>query len=235
MREPTSCEYCIRKNKKAKFIRANDFAIYLKEYYNPIINSDRTNKIFDEYLTDEYYLNVYNVYQIFSNQIQNIMNDSLYLYNNKTIRFYFRDDYEGSTHIEQYKQIKNFDVSFFPRRYIETCDIQLISFWPQVFLSIIDSSDIVFTDRLHVTLSGFHLGKKIFAYDNNYGKISGVYEQSLKCFNQIHVLHDQNIPINLSTIKLIPGFHVSKHLESFLNLSFSEFKSKYNKFLSINH
>lgn len=48
------------------------------------------------------------------------------------------------------------------------------------FLSVIDHYDGVRTNRLHVAIGGAILGKKVYLYDNNYGKNKAIWEHSLK-------------------------------------------------------
>lgn len=48
------------------------------------------------------------------------------------------------------------------------------------FLHIINSHETIITDRLHVGVAAAILGKKTLVADNNYGKISSIYDFSLK-------------------------------------------------------
>ena len=48
--------------------------------------------------------------------------------------------------------------------------------------------DVVVTDRLHVAIMAMHVGKEVYMLDNDYGKLSGVYEVSLKEMPQVHLL-----------------------------------------------
>ena len=51
-------------------------------------------------------------------------------------------------------------------------------------------ADIIVTDRLHVGISSRLLGKEVFLFDNSYGKVSGVYEYSLKRCSRVHFVND---------------------------------------------
>lgn len=46
-------------------------------------------------------------------------------------------------------------------------------------LSILGGLDIVISDRLHICLASLFAGCQVYFLDNNYGKLSGVYRQSL--------------------------------------------------------
>lgn len=48
------------------------------------------------------------------------------------------------------------------------------------FLELLDLYDTIYTDRLHITIGGYLLNKKVIIFDNKYGKCSGVYEESLR-------------------------------------------------------
>lgn len=49
-------------------------------------------------------------------------------------------------------------------------------------------ADVVVTDRLHVAIMAMHVGKEVYMLDNDYGKLSGVYEVSLKDRTNVHLL-----------------------------------------------
>ncbi len=48
--------------------------------------------------------------------------------------------------------------------------------------------DVVVTDRLHVAIMAMHMGKDVYMLDNDYGKLSGVYEVSLKNRTNVHLI-----------------------------------------------
>lgn len=56
----------------------------------------------------------------------------------------------------------------------------------QVMLNLVDKADIVVTDRLHVGIAGLLLNKDVYLLDNSYGKLSSVYNHSLKKFKNVH-------------------------------------------------
>ena len=53
--------------------------------------------------------------------------------------------------------------------------------------------DCIVTDRLHIGIMGFLLGKEVYLLDNDYGKLSGVYQQSLKDAPHIHLLKEDTL------------------------------------------
>ena len=48
--------------------------------------------------------------------------------------------------------------------------------------------DVVVTDRLHVAIMAMLVGREVYMLDNDYGKLSGVYEVSLKDRANVHLL-----------------------------------------------
>ena len=58
-------------------------------------------------------------------------------------------------------------------------------------MKALDQPDAILTDRLHLGISGALLGKEVFLMDNVYGKISGIYELSLReRFPRVHLLNE---------------------------------------------
>lgn len=58
--------------------------------------------------------------------------------------------------------------------------------------------DVVVTDRLHVAIMSMHTGRVVYMLDNDYGKLSGVYENSLNHRQNLHLLRcDEPWPAEL--------------------------------------
>ncbi|WP_147550312.1 MULTISPECIES: hypothetical protein [unclassified Akkermansia] len=85
----------------------------------------------------------------------------------------------------------NTDISLYFMRVID--DIPHAFAYTRWLLKALDQADVILTDRLHVGISGALLGKEVFLMDNVYGKISGIYELSLReRFPRLHVLNELN-------------------------------------------
>ena len=86
----------------------------------------------------------------------------------------------------------DFDISsaFFSRRMTksESC------YAAALILSSVDQYDCVVTDRLHVGIAASLMGKQVFLLDNNYGKLSGVYRQSLSHMANVNLC--DKLPVN---------------------------------------
>lgn len=77
--------------------------------------------------------------------------------------------------------ISSFFISSFP-----TSDEAI--FCTKLMLFAITPYNIVITDRLHIAISSVLLGKNTQIIDNNYGKLSGVYEQTLVNFKNARLI-----------------------------------------------
>ncbi|MDD3155582.1 MAG: polysaccharide pyruvyl transferase family protein [Victivallaceae bacterium] len=69
-----------------------------------------------------------------------------------------------------------------------------VQFLARIFFSVIDRFDTVVTDRLHVGIAAYILGKKVFWFDNSFGKVRGVYDFSLQGAKNIIFKEDNAIP-----------------------------------------
>lgn len=58
----------------------------------------------------------------------------------------------------------------------------------RLMADVLRSPDVVVTDRLHVAIMAMHAGREVYMMDNDYGKLSGVYEVSLKEVHNVHLL-----------------------------------------------
>lgn len=62
------------------------------------------------------------------------------------------------------------------------------AFLIQGLFSVLEGLDIVISDRLHICVAGLFAGCRVYFLDNNYGKLSGVYRQSLRDHPRAHLL-----------------------------------------------
>lgn len=60
--------------------------------------------------------------------------------------------------------------------------------------------DVVFSDRLHLCISAFFAGCRVCLLDNNYGKLSGVYHQSLSSHPRLFLLNPSAFGLALQDI-----------------------------------
>ena len=243
IRDPYSYEYCIFNNNKAKILRTNDIAFSFNlsqipfdvlDHY-PALNLDCNDFIVYtgegcKYLSEDYYQLSYKNYIKFSNHYLSIYNKTSYMINNKTIRFYFRKDGEKKIKQDISKGLESLDASISNYSPWEHKDKQYTYFWARMFLLMINNSDIVVTDRLHIAISANLLNKEVYIYDNNYRKVSGVYEQTMACYSNIHYMYDKILPFK-SNLTNYPHAINNKLIYQFLNLSYEKFKGEMQRFL----
>ncbi|MDR0666890.1 MAG: glycosyltransferase [Campylobacteraceae bacterium] len=67
-----------------------------------------------------------------------------------------------------------------------TAPKEYMDFNTKLMLYIVDSVDAVITDRLHVGIAAALMSKEVYLLDNSYGKLSGVYEQTMKDNPKVH-------------------------------------------------
>lgn len=83
----------------------------------------------------------------------------------------------------------NTDLSVYSVRVID--EVEHAFAYTRWLLKALDQPDAILTDRLHLGISGALLGKEVFLMDNVYGKISGIYELSLReRFPRVHLLNE---------------------------------------------
>lgn len=58
------------------------------------------------------------------------------------------------------------------------------------FSHAIKQAEVIVSDRLHVCIMAYLSGREVYMLDNNYRKLSGVYEQSLAKEARVHLLPD---------------------------------------------
>lgn len=226
-REKKSYDYCISKNKKAKFYLADDmaFGIDLNRHYTGYTDSKKLLKNTNE-ISDDTKLYLYkDIYPAYKRVFKKTLNDfqlKVNIKNDKKIGYFLRTDEE-----------KRYDNSLFPSIDISlfacsSCiDSGIVSILSKLFIKAIDTVDIVVTDRLHVGLIATLLGKQTLLLDNSYGKVSGIYNHSMTNFTNVKLLNDINDvkkELNILKYKDLPK---SKDLNSSDMLSFEEFLQEY--------
>ena len=237
-REARSFEYCIRRNNRARFVHANDMAFYINiskvNFTRP--TTEAMQELTNE--TETYLGYQYQRYTTAMSRVWSSTRDAAYTYKGKTVAFYFRNDNEKQTYSEFTDFFHGFDLPLIV--WADNERIGNIGIWCRIFLAIIDSTDIIVTDRLHVGIGAFLMGKTAYIYDNNYGKVSGVFNTTLGCFDNVHLVSsidgdDRDFDtFPLSPLYLKRGRTLSKLLPPFMNMSYPEFRAEYMRYSDIN-
>ena len=105
---------------------------------------------------------------------------------------------ESNTNWSSYNINGNVDISHILGTYC--LDKNYTNLLAKTFLAMIDSVDIVVTDRLHVGICGYLLGKEVILIDNSYGKLSSVYNYTCKDFSNMHLCQAENLENLLNSI-----------------------------------
>lgn len=92
----------------------------------------------------------------------------------------FRIDEESAKHYKTDLDLSNALEWFSP--YEPNANI---SFAVSTMFDILNKFQTVKTDRLHVGIAAALLGKNVVLYDNSYGKLSGVYNQTMKSLTNV--------------------------------------------------
>lgn len=179
-REQKSLAYCCSLNSRAAFRLAHDMGLCLQVADLPGLDSiapvgndaDEESRLQYELLTGGAVAHAR--YRMTRATIQNAA---------RRFSFVLRSDKEKSIRAESEWA---YDVSIL---YSASCretaySAQLV----YLMADILRSTDVVVTDRLHVAIMAMHVGKEVYMLDNDYGKLSGVYELSLKGRANVHLL-----------------------------------------------
>jgi exopolysaccharide biosynthesis predicted pyruvyltransferase EpsI len=113
--------------------------------------------------------------------------------NEYAVAYFLRTDSESNTDWEKIGVQSTLDLSLCMGS--DSREPGEVAFYGKLFLAGIDMADIVVTDRLHVGIGSMLMGKEVFLLDNSYGKVSGVYEHSMKQCPRVHFVEDvQKLP-----------------------------------------
>ena len=70
-----------------------------------------------------------------------------------------------------------------------------VDFASKLLLTTVDKYRTIVTDRLHVSIAAALMNKEVYMLDNSYGKLSAVYQHSLKNCPRVHLCTE--FPSNL--------------------------------------
>ena len=173
-REEKSRDYLLSSGAKGKVILAHDMALFLMEIF-------QNTKLPIRYGFKQ-------VWQQITDSVSRLTHQEGHV-----VAYFLRTDSESNTDWKKIGLQSTLDLS------LCTCsdsrDKDEVSFYTKLFFAGIDMADIVVTDRLHVGICSMLAGKEVFLLDNSYGKVSGVYERSMKQSPRVHFVDDvQKLP-----------------------------------------
>lgn len=183
-REKRSYDYCRSLESSAKILLGDDMGMQLNIADLPEIKdvpelNDRTNK--EELLQHELLQRgwIQKVMRgVRKSTISSRMNGK-----NKKISFLLRTDKEKSTVLSS---PLSYDISL---SWDASCrETTFNSLFVSVLAAALKYPDVIVTDRLHVGIMSHLCGKEVYLLDNDYGKLSGVYKQTLLYQPNVHLL-----------------------------------------------
>lgn len=223
-REEQSYEYCRSMNNSAQFILSHDIAFYLN-FDLCLINKDCIqNSIggFNKGDLDFLYESWCNYRTIVNNIKKSVNERVVFLSGNQKIGILLRSDKESAVKNNERLILKekNLDLS---SGWFSCTDAGFNKVLSLLFVSAINYFDVVVTDRLHIGIVSTLLGKNVYLLDNSYGKISGVYKQSLVYFSNVKFVDDISKIDGVS----FAGIHEEKAGDFNFEMTFAEFLSAY--------
>lgn len=108
----------------------------------------------------------------------------------RRVTFILRTDREKST---RYASPFTYDLSLALSN-SDCRENSLNGAWLRAFADALGECDWVVTDRLHVAVMAHLMGKTVLMLDNDYGKLSGVWHQTLFRCKDVHLLADGELP-----------------------------------------
>ncbi len=104
--------------------------------------------------------------------------------NGRTAAWFMRQDQEKSESIGQYTH-SSLDLSRMGGSFCRWPDFNTLGVTQ--LLHCVNRVDVVISDRLHISVGAAMLGKQTIMLDNNYGKLSGVWQRSMQQMPHVHL------------------------------------------------
>lgn len=203
-RERPSYDYCMSRNGKARFILADDMAL------GAIPDDLRKRRIMLPFLEM--------AERAWGKCMKKDIRASLVpLEKGRKLAVCLRRDPESTGAAESLASLPlNTDLSLYSLRVVD--DVDHACAYTRWLLDALNEPDVVLTDRLHLGIAAALLGKEVFLMDNVYGKISGIYELSLReRFSQLHFLKNLSEFPYLNQVLMMPGMeHIRQKKETHL-------------------
>ena len=232
-REERSYNYCVSMNKKAKFILSHDMAFNI-DY--KLISSEpiliyKTSMSFNR----QYSIRLYESYCYFmitSNKIKRAINEKvIILRNGLKLGLMLRIDVESNLSENEKDRYLASSVDLSAFGWISCSDAGLVKALSLLFIQSLNYFDTIITDRLHIGIAAALLGKKIYMLNNNYGKLSGVYKQSMRDFPNVKIYNDiseiekeiEDSDFLEKTNKIDLSFNTEMTFQEFLAVYFSAY------------
>lgn len=193
-REQASLDYCLSINKRASFIPGNDMALSLNSsllHQTPVETPTLSLASNEKYRART----LWNLG--FSTKLKlGVWHSSVSCTiggQKRNAAFLLRADCEKSCICSS---LQSFDISNSWNGLCYTLPTDEAFIYS--FIQALSGPDIIVTDRLHAGIAAIHAGKEVYLLDNDYGKLSGVYHQSLKNNPKVHLVGKNGLNEELS-------------------------------------
>lgn len=186
-REQRSYEYCCSLRTKAQILLGDDMALLLNlRHIQPTGKTTQSPVITAEAKCQRRLLK-----NGWSKRVINGVKKSTIIHQGKRVAFLLRTDCEKQS---CFTSPYSYDLSI---AWGASCHATPYNAtFIRTFAEALRYPDSIVTDRLHVGIMGYLLGKEVYLLDNDYGKLSGVYDKSLKNADNVHLLsHDKLTPV----------------------------------------
>ena len=183
-RENRSFEYCISLSPRATVLKGDDMGLQLELSKLPSLSN--IPQLSQKATTEE--IQQANLLKNgWRNELQRRVKRATVFYKqqgiNKKVAFILRTDKEKSSLLQS---PFSYDISL---AWCSSCTATPYNpYFIRTFAETLKYPDIIVTDRLHVGIMAYLLNKEVYLLDNDYGKLSGVYEFSLQSESNIHLL-----------------------------------------------
>ena len=190
-RERVSYDYCRSRNQRAQFYLADDMAFHLS------LDELKTTPLHGENGNEAERAAAACIKSgLFARLHRGVKRASQTVEINgekKKVAFLLRVDGEKGN---DYSSIATYDISG-AWGYVKGGKMHYNAEILRQFSSALKQVDIVVSDRLHACIMAYLSGREVYMLDNAYGKLSGVYQQSLKDKPNVHLLADGTLPPEL--------------------------------------
>lgn len=192
-REERSYNYCNSLSPKASVLLGDDMGLQLKIDELRLLQKMPERINYDD---EEEVLQYTLLQQGFEKHVlKSVRNSSIicaYEKQKLSTAFLLRTDKEKSSLISS---PLSFDIS---RVWNASCrETAFSAYFIRIFAEAIAQVEVIVTDRLHVGIMAYLNGKEVYLLDNDYGKLGGVYKQSLSDKPNVHLLTDGNLTPDL--------------------------------------
>ncbi len=224
-REKFSYDYLMNAHTKARVYLSHDMALGLKPDFETQISVPQLN----QFLETPYkrpmkmiYTQLYLPYRRVYDKLSFLLKESPEAIK---IGYFLRTDVEGTKEVSALGIKDTFDISMCA---IGLCsDPGMVHIYTQLFFAGLMAVDIVVTDRLHVGIGAALLGKEVVYLDNSYHKISGVYQNSMTDFKNVHLIAPDQLKSCLAKLKKTAlSTHDAKPLKA-LDMDYADFLIQY--------